>query len=243
MAEPRGRRPLVISHAACKGHAPENTLAGILTAIELGSDAIEIDLHSTSDGVPVLLHDDTVDRTTNGTGDVRAMTLAQTRNLDAGVGRFEGRFAGELIPTLDEVLDLTIGHVLLVMEIKQARIETQVLEIVRRRRAVNDVMVWSFQPGVVRAMRGLAPEIPCSRLWSERNPDIAAMLETALLHGAQAVSPSFLLLDQELAAKALRRGLSLFAWTVDEPDDIKRVAGLGADGICSNFPDRVLALT
>src|SRR5512145_2204102 len=105
-------RPLVISHAACGGHAPANTLAGVRKAIELGSDAIEIDVQATSDGVPVLMHDPTVDATTNGA--VAGMTLAQMRELDAG---------GEPPPTLAEVLELTKGKVLLVCEIKQPGIE------------------------------------------------------------------------------------------------------------------------
>src|SRR5579885_1334008 len=99
-------RPLVISHAACKGHAPENTLAGIRAALELGCEAIEIDVHTTVDGVPVLLHDDTLDRTTDGKGDVRGMPLAELQRLDAGARTFGDRFAGERVPTLEQALAL-----------------------------------------------------------------------------------------------------------------------------------------
>jgi glycerophosphoryl diester phosphodiesterase len=239
----RARRPLVISHAACKGHAPENTLAGIKAAIAFGSDAIEIDVHCTADGVPVLLHDDLVDRTTDGTGDVRALALEQVRRLDAGARQFDGRFAGERIPTLDEVLELTIGRTLLVIEVKQRAIEESILRTVRRLDAADHVMVWSFQPAVVARMRSLAPEIPCSQLWSERDPDTAKLCAVALAGNAQAISPQFSLVDESLPARALLHGLSLFAWTVDEPEDISRVAALGVDGICSNYPDRVRSLT
>ena len=90
---------LSISHAACKGHAPENTLAGIRAALALGVDGIEIDVHASLDGVPVLMHDETVDRTTNGAGRVPDLPLAALRELDAGSGIFENRFAGEPIPT------------------------------------------------------------------------------------------------------------------------------------------------
>ena len=92
------RLPLVTSHAACKGHAPENTLAGIERAIALGADAIEIDVHCTSDGVPVLIHDKTVDRTTDGTGDIHEMTLDVARALDAGARQFVPRFQGAAHP-------------------------------------------------------------------------------------------------------------------------------------------------
>ena len=109
-------RPLIISHAACAGHAPENTLAGIRKAIELGAEGIETDVQASADGVPVLMHDLTVNRTTNGSGDVAALSLAELRALDAG---------GESVPTLAEVLDLTMGKVVLIMEIKQTGIEEQ----------------------------------------------------------------------------------------------------------------------
>ena len=107
-------RPLVISHRACAGHAPENTLAGIRRALELGADGIEIDVQATADGVPVLMHDLTVDRTTNGHGELAKMTLAELQALDAG---------GEPPPTLADVLQLTKGRALLVAEIKQPGIE------------------------------------------------------------------------------------------------------------------------
>jgi glycerophosphoryl diester phosphodiesterase len=240
---PRGRRPLVISHAACKGHAPENTLAGIRAALEFGSDAIEIDVHSTADGVPVLLHDDTVDRTTGVSGDVREMSFEAVRRLDAGSLTFEGRFAGERVPALEEVVELTMGRALLVFEIKQRNIERQIVELVRRMGAADDVMVWSFQPGVVAVMRALAPEIPCGQLWSERDPDPERMCAVALAGNAQAVCPHFSMVTDALLRRALLRGLSVFTWTADEPGEIRRLSELGVDGICSNYPDRVRKLT
>ena len=93
------RLPLVTSHAACKGHAPENTLAGIEAALRLGADAIEIDVHCTSDGVPVLIHDETVDRTTDGAGNIHEMTFEVARTLDAGARQFAPKFQGAKIPT------------------------------------------------------------------------------------------------------------------------------------------------
>lgn len=240
MAEqPLGRRPLVIAHAACKGHAPENTLAGIRAALEFGSDGIEIDVHTTADGVPVLLHDDTLDRTTSGSGEVYAHTLAQLRQLDAGVKSFDGRFAGERIPTLVEVLDLTRGHALLVIEIKQPNIEREVVEVVRRANAARDAMVWCFQPAVVKAVRALAPEIPCGQSWSARTPDIERMFATALAGNAQAVVPEHTLVDAELLRAALLRGLTVYTWTPDEQPRIDELRALSVDGVCTNYPERV----
>ena len=155
-------QPFVIAHAACKGHAPENTLAGIRAALDLGADGIEIDVHCTADDVPILLHDGTVDRTTDGQGEVTQMTLAQVKALDAGARQFEGRFAGERVPTLAEVLDLTRGRALLVLEVKQLYIEQQVLRVVRDLGAVNDCVVHSFIPHVVARFRVVEPSMPAA---------------------------------------------------------------------------------
>src|SRR4029078_12353930 len=140
------RAPLVTSHAACRGHAPENTLAGIEAALRLGADAIWIDVHCTSDGAPVLIHDETVDRTTDGTGNIHEMSLDVARALDAGARQFVPKFEGEKIPLLSEVLDLTKGKALLQIEVKQAGIEDQVAEAVRKAEALSDCEVHSFYP-------------------------------------------------------------------------------------------------
>jgi glycerophosphoryl diester phosphodiesterase len=235
-------RPLVISHAACKGHAPENTLAGIRAALALGAEAIEIDLHCTADGALVLLHDDSVDRTTEGSGDVRTLTLAAVQRLDAGARWPDAAFRGEHVPTLEETLDLTRGKALLVIEIKQAAIEQAVAGCVRRLNATREVMVWTFQPEVVRTMRAVAPEIPCGQTWSARRPDVEKMLTTALLGNAQAVEPEHTLVDAELVRAARRSGLRVYTWTPDDPARIAELAAFGVDGICTNFPERVAAL-
>lgn len=233
-------RPLVIAHAACKGHAPENTLAGVRAALALGVDAIEVDVHCTADGVPVLIHDATVDRTTDGSGAVAALTLAELRRLDAGVRAFNGRFAGEHIPTLAEALDLTRGHCLLVVEVKAPGIEREVLSVLRP--AADDVMVWSFFPEVVTRVRELAPAVPCALLsptLEGRPPE--ELLRTALQAHQQAVAVHHSSVDQELVRRAARRGLSVFAWTADEPAEQRRLLAAGVAGIVTNYPDRLHA--
>lgn len=233
--------PLRIAHAACKGHAPENTLAGVRAALALGVDAIEIDLHASSDGVPVLTHDDSVDRTTDGSGQVARMSLAELQRLDAGRS-FEGRFAGERIPTLAETLELTRDSCLLVMEIKQRGIEQAVFDVVRRHNASASVMVWSFHPEVVSAARSLAPEIPAAQLSGPLKGDPSALLNGAVRRNAQAISLYMSSVDAEFVCAARLRGLSVFTWTVDEPEEQARLAAAGVDGIVTNLPD-VLAAT
>jgi len=226
-------RPLVISHAACGGHAPVNTLAGIRKAIDFGSDAIEIDVQASADGVPILMHDLTVDATTNGTGAVAEMTLDQLRALDAG---------GEPPPTLAEVLAITKGRVLLVYEIKQAGIEELLRHVVLEADALDDVMVWSFFPQALEAMRRVEPRIPCALLVApQAMPEWPAMRETAVRLGLQGVSVFFAGVNEALARECQRSGLALYTWTSDPTEAIQRLIDIGVDGICTNYPDRAVA--
>jgi glycerophosphoryl diester phosphodiesterase len=227
-------RPLVISHAACAGHAPENTLLGIRKAIELGAEAIEIDVQASADGVPVLMHDLTVDRTTNGSGAVAQLTLAELRALDAGA---------EPVPTLAEVLDLTKGRVLLVMEVKQPGIEEQVARVVHEAEALDDVMAWSFFPQALEGMRAAEARVPCALLVAaEAVPQWPEMRYRALSLGVQGVSVFFLGINERVAEDCRCSGLALYSWTADQEPQIQRLIELDVDGICTNYPDRAVAL-
>lgn len=227
-------RPLIISHAACGGHAPENTLAGIRKAIELGSEAIEIDVHASKDGTPVLMHDTTVDRTTKGTGAIAEMTIDQLRALDAG---------GEPVPTLAEVLDLTKGKVLLVMEIKQPGIEEHVARVVHDKEALDDVMAWSFFPEAIIGMRAAEPKVPCALLIGGEVMDKWDRIRaSAIKLGVQGVSVFNPSVNERVAEDCRRRGLALYTWTPDGTREIERLVDLGVDGVCSNFPDKVVSV-
>jgi len=228
------RRPLVISHAACGGHAPENTLAGIEAALGLGADAIEIDVQSSADGVPVLMHDLTVDRSTNGSGAVAELSLEQLRMLDAG---------GEPVPTLEEVLAQIVGRALLVIEIKQPGIEEQIAAVVRDCHALNEVMVWSFFRKALASMRRAEPRLPGGLLVAaESLPRWPQMRELAVRTGLQAVSVFFAGVEERVADECQRSGLALYAWTVDSDEEIARLIDLGIDGICTNYPDKAITL-
>jgi len=235
-------QPFVIAHAACKGHAPENTLAGLRAALELGADGIEVDVRTTADGVPVLLHDPTVDRTTDGHGDVTKMALADVKTLDAGARQFEGRFAGEAVPSLAEALDLTRGRALTVLEIKQLDIEEQVLRVVRDLGAVSDCVVHSSLPQVVARCRALEPSLPAALLTTAADvTDWAPLFALALSLNAQGISVLFSRVDADVVRQAHLRKLTFYAWTVNEADDMRRLRESGVDAITTDYPDRLRA--
>jgi glycerophosphoryl diester phosphodiesterase len=227
-------RPLVISHRACAGHAPENTLAGVQAALRIGADAIEIDVQTTADGVPVLMHDFTLDRATSASGDFSSFTLEQLKSLDID---------GEPIPTFAETLDTTRGRALLVTEIKRPGCEETLADLIRGASALHDVMVWSFLPPALEAMRHAEARIPGGLLIPPQSIDNwPSMRELALRLGLQAVSVFHLSLNHEIVDQARRSGLSVYAWTADSEEEIQRLVDLDLDGIVSNFPDRALAL-
>ncbi|MCH7835733.1 MAG: glycerophosphodiester phosphodiesterase [Chloroflexi bacterium] len=227
-------RPLVISHRARAGHAPENTLAGIRAALQIGADAIEVDVQASADGLPVLMHDLTLDRTTNGSGDLVSLTLEQLQALDAG---------GEPVPTFAQALEMTRGRALLVAEIKRPGCERALAEVIRAAEALADVMVWSFLPPALEAMRQAEPMVPGALLIAPQSMgNWPSMQDLALRLDLQAVSVFHLNLDASVIAQARRHGLAVYAWTADTERDIQRLLDLGVDGIVTNYPERALAL-
>ena len=164
-------RTRVIAHRGFSGAAPENTLAAVRAAIEVGADMVEIDVTLTSDGHIVVIHDETLDRTTTGSGRVSDFTLAELQRLDAG-GWFAPRFAGERIPTLDQVLDEIEGRILLNVEIKSEAVErgvvTKVASAIRKRGMMEHVVVSSFSPTALQQMHFEAPEIRSAVLYNTK---------------------------------------------------------------------------
>ncbi|HEY8491332.1 MAG TPA: glycerophosphodiester phosphodiesterase [Dehalococcoidia bacterium] len=227
----RPRRPLVIAHAACKGHAPENTLAGLRAALSLRVDAIEIDVRGSRDGVPVLMHDETVDRTTNGTGPVRGLTAAELAALDAG--------NGEPVPTLAQALAAVGRDARLFVEIKEPGVEEAVLREIRRAGAA-DAAIHSFSRRVIARVKELAPRFPCALITGDLPPEGRERFFADALHlQAEAVSVHYSSLDAETVAAAHAHDLLCFAWTADDPAEVVRLLDAGVDGVISNYPERV----
>ncbi|MSS72132.1 MAG: glycerophosphodiester phosphodiesterase [Candidatus Latescibacteria bacterium] len=240
---PFGHRTLSIAHRGASGMAPENTLIAVERALDLGVDVVEIDVHVTRDGHVVVLHDATVDRTTDGRGAVRDMTLAEVRRLNAGLW-FDPPCSGERIPTLAETLDLTRRRALLLVEIKASGISEQVIETIRDLRATEDVIVQSFHPATVKQVRDLERRIPAALLvgrvpvghtrWRGRS-----LVKKALKVGANALALSYLAATPSLVDEVHRRAMSLWVWTVDEEFTMQKMIQTGADGIITNHPERL----
>ena len=235
-------RLLAIGHRGVAGLAPENTLAGFRLALELGVDGVEFDVHLSRDGVPFVIHDETVDRTTDGAGCVADHSAGALAELDAGAWFGDG-FAGETIPTLGDVLDL-IGPSLSTFNVElkgDERIEELAeacFEEVVRRDLCSKAVFSSFRPDCVRAVRRRSDHarigILCTVGGRRAAFEQAAELDAVTIH------PHHLMVDSKFVASAFRRGLKVWPWTANNPLEIRRLRALGVDGVISDRPDRLL---
>lgn len=237
--------PMVCAHRGRSGVAPENTLAAFEAAIELAVDFIECDVRRTSDGAIVLMHDAAVNRTTDGEGEVSAMSLEQIRALDAGSWKDES-YAGERVPTLAEALEAVTPACVLDIEIKQRGIAEQVVEEVCAADAIRRVSIVSFDLDDLRVAKAAEPRLACG--WISGGPEaeghegILALIDTALEVGCNFVTCNHRAITEGFVYECHVRGLALMAWTMDEEQDIRRQMELGVDALVSNYPERVLAL-
>jgi len=222
-------RVLRIGHRGAAGHAPENTLAAIEKGIAFGVDFVEIDMRRTADGALVVLHDETVNRTTNGTGLVAQLSLADLKKLDAG--------NGEHIPTLEDVLKVIARRAGLMLELKVKGTAQQAVEVVREAGFRNPIIYASFLHEELSHVRAVDPGASLMVLFG-RVPNDA--VSSALAHG-----PSHIGLRHDTATRRLvedfhRAGLLVFVYTADSPGDIQHAVSLGVDGVISNFPERIM---
>ncbi|TDU28780.1 glycerophosphoryl diester phosphodiesterase [Panacagrimonas perspica] len=233
MAHPT--RLLCIGHRGARGHAPENTLLSIETGIRLGADMIEFDVQLCQEEL-VVIHDPRLERTTNGVGRVEHVRFDYLRGLDAG--------KGQQIPTLHEVLRLVEGRIPLNVEIKSAggtgaRIAAALRDAMHEGWSADQFLVSSFHLPELYEFKQAAPEIPIAALVCGVPLDWAAC---ATELGAQALNVSEEFVDSRLIEDAHSRGLKIYAYTVNHPDDMSLLRDAGIDGVFSDYPDRVLAL-
>jgi len=227
---------LNIAHRGASGTSPENTLAAFRAAIAAGAVMCELDVQPTRDHALVVIHDDTVDRTTDGQGAVKQMTLAELKRLDAGIRFSAAARRGEPIPTLDEVFAATAGQCALNIELKSGQVEKEVVALMRKWNALATSMVSSFDWGRLARMRELDDAVRIGVL-AEKN--VQGMFDAAARLSAYAINPRFDLVTAELCDMAHARGRKVLVWTVDAPELMHVLIGWGVDGIMTNYPARL----
>jgi glycerophosphoryl diester phosphodiesterase len=229
---------MAIAHRGASSYAPENTFAAFDLAIEMGARHLELDVHFSSDGHLVVIHDDTVDRTTDGSGPVTSRSLAALTALDAGAW-FDPRFKGERIPTLGAVLERYWGaHLHVELKGHSAGLAQRAVDMIRSSGIATNVTITSFQKAQLEETRAYAPELPTGWLVGEVSDAVVAQARamglTQLCPRAGAVTP-------ELVSRLHAEGLVVRAWGVATEDLMRRVVTAGADGMTVNFPDKLLA--
>jgi len=229
--------------ASGDGHAPENTLAAFKKAIEMGVDGVECDVHCTKDGQVVVIHDHTLNRTTDIKGAVEEMTLDEVKKADAGAW-FDPRFAGERVPTLRELLELTKGKAITVIEIKSENIADKVVKEIKDGRAESEVVIISFHASALRDAQEIYPRIPRGFLIGgrkaiRRHTGILDLIHQAAEAGASVLDLSSKIITPPLVKESHRRGMGVWAWTVDDEAEMKSLAEMYIDGITSNYPEKL----
>lgn len=235
-------RPLILGHRGASHAAPENTLAAFREAARMGADGIELDVHLSADGVPVVMHNAQVDATTDGTGLISAMSLAQIKELDAG-SHFDARFAGERVPTLEEVFAEVGQQLLINIELKAQPthvqgVERAVVDLINRMGMASRVWFSSFKPYMLSQARQYAPQIPCGLLY---DPASVGVFLLAPFTPYEAIHPHFSMATAARVRRAQQRKLRVMAWTVDSVAVANLLAASGVDGLITNEPDRLLA--
>lgn len=233
---------LLIAHRGASGYAPENTLAAFRKAVAMGLSFIETDLQLSRDARFVAIHDDTVNRTTNGQGAVHDLTLAELRRLDAG-SWFGSSFTGERIPTLEEILDFAKRHdVVFYLELKPGGSwggEHALIGALRESGEIARTVVISFDSSLVATVRRAEPTLMTGLLYDGQ---LDKPIERALEIGARQLCVRGDLVTPALVAEAKSRDLQVICWTVNHPAHMRLLANAGVAGIMSDYPDRLNAV-
>jgi glycerophosphoryl diester phosphodiesterase len=238
--QPRSR-PLVIAHRGSSAHAPENTLAAFQLAAEQGADAIELDVDLTRDGQAIIMHDATIDRTTNGQGRVADLTLEEIWRVDAGTWK-SAAFKGERVPLLVEVFAAVGQRVLINVEVKSTSlrsngVEAKVAALVQQHDLFERVIISSFNPLALRRIKRIAPRLACGLLYA---PDLPIYLRRAwlapLIPHLEARHLHHSQVRQALVTKWHARGQRVNVWTVNDAATLRAMTQVEVDGIIGDDP-------
>lgn len=227
------KKILHIGHRGTKGHEPENTLISFKRALEMNIDGIELDVHMSNDGSIMVIHDETIDRTTDGKGFVNSLSLTELKKF-----RTEKE---QQIPTLSEVIDLVNRKCLINIELKGSGTAKPVLDLIEhyvldKNWKYSDFLISSFNWNALREVRLLDTKIPIGVL-TQTDLDLAIAFTKFIK--AETIHPYFHLLTKENTIEMQKENLKVFAWTVNEIEDIQKIKSFDIDGIISDFPNRI----
>ncbi|PXY45274.1 glycerophosphodiester phosphodiesterase [Flavobacterium hydrophilum] len=224
---------LKIAHRGAKAYEPENTLQAFQKALDLNSDGIELDVHLSADGHIIVMHDETIDKMTNGKGAVNTFTLSELKSFSIA-GKHQ-------IPTLNEVFDLVRKRCFINVELKNADTSKQVVSLIEKYIAeegwdYSHFIVSSFDWNALQEVHNLNSDIPIGVLTEE---DLDTALAFAESIQAKAIHPDFHLLNTDNVRKMQEKGFWVLPWTVNVEEDIQKVKSYNVNGIISDFPDKI----
>ena len=242
---------LVIAHRGASGIAPENTLAAVKAAIEMGVDMVELDVHQTRDDIAVVIHDKTVNRTSNGKGKVKDFTFDELQVLDSG-SWFHPKFKNEKIPSLESVLQEVKGKVKLLIEVKETKysgIEKNIVQLLNKYDAKNWCIIQAFETGVLNNIQKLDPSIEIHKLVVGDIPGLPLHIDNCLRTGniykynnTASINPNFKFVNKKTIQKIHGQGQKINTWTVNEQGDMEKMIKMGVDGIITNYPDQLIKM-
>ncbi len=231
----------IIAHRGFSGITPENTLISFQKAIECGADYFELDIHKTKDDSIVVIHDESIDRTSSNDmkGEIAEMTYSELNAVRVGFSKeFGDKYKNEKIPTLREALELAKGKIKVCIEIKVYDVEKEVLNIVNDLGVNDEVIIFSFYYPVLTKIRELDKNIPI--LFLVNNADIM-ILDSARAIGSNAIgSGNGTAVTREFLDIAHNNGMEVWIWTVNDEDEMQKFIDIGIDGLITNFPDKAL---
>lgn len=227
-----------VAHRGASGYAPENTMAAFQKAVDHGMDYIELDIHLSKDDQLVIIHDDKVNRTTNGSGYVRNFTLEELKELDAG-SKFNASFKGEKIITLEELLDTMLHQIGIIIEIKEPEANTgieQILaDLIEQYNNTNNVIIQSVNFESMKKMHELLPKIPVAVLVSRTEHPLSSQQLDDIADYATYVNYNIRYLRSRDVAEIHKRDKKVMAWTIRDPRKMQKALNLGVDGIITDY--------
>jgi glycerophosphoryl diester phosphodiesterase len=220
---------IIIGHRGAPVDEPENTLGSFRRALAVGVAAVELDIQLTKDGRLIVIHDETLDRTTNGRGPVRDFTLAELKRLDAG--------RGEPVPTLEEVFDLVQGQAHLMVELKQPEAAGALLDFFQAHRTFEAATIISFWHPAVKALKDAEPRLDTGVLMVGCPADPLGLARAAR---ADTLALNFRYVNRELVDAAHQQDIKVMVWNIDDPETLEPYLAMNLDAICTNRPGEII---